>query len=146
MIEKVDESLLLPLLSEPSSDPEMIETALLLKIWVQQRRHRKKWKQRIYHLASLRVKERCSHHLLKSSPNHLWVTCPRASCSWLFRPSLMSARHSQGWHSWTTKVDCTVIFVAGGPSQYKFPEKLADHDHPHAGPSVLWPGGPATTP
>ncbi len=35
--EEVDESgevLLLPLLSEPSSDPEMIETALLLKIWV----------------------------------------------------------------------------------------------------------------
>ncbi len=36
-IEEVDESgevLLLPLLSEPSSDPEMTETALLLKIWV----------------------------------------------------------------------------------------------------------------
>ncbi len=35
--EEVDESgevLLLPLLSEPSSDPEMTETALLLKIWV----------------------------------------------------------------------------------------------------------------
>ncbi len=36
-IEEVDESgevFLLPLLTEPSSDPEMIETALLLKIWV----------------------------------------------------------------------------------------------------------------
>ncbi len=35
--EEVDESgevLLLPLLSEPSSDPEMTETALLLKMWV----------------------------------------------------------------------------------------------------------------
>ncbi len=44
-------------------------------------------KQRIYHPALLRGKERCSHHLLKSSPNHLRVARPRASCSWLCRPS-----------------------------------------------------------
>ncbi len=68
--EEVDESgevLLLPLLSEPVSSGRK--------------------KQRIYHPALLRGKERCSHHLLKSSPNHLRVARPRASCSWLWRPS-----------------------------------------------------------
>ncbi len=82
-IEEVDESgevLLLLLLFESSSNPEMIETALLFKIWG---RNRNKRKQRIYHSASLRGKDRCSHHLLKSSPNHLRVARPRASCSWL---------------------------------------------------------------
>ncbi len=76
--------MLLPLLSESSSDPEMMKTALLFKIWG---RNKKKKKQRIYHPASLLGKDLCSHHLLKSSPNHLWVACPRASCSWLFHPS-----------------------------------------------------------
>ncbi len=91
--EEVDESgevLLLPLLSEPSSDPEMTETALLLKMWVPLAAGpaaEQKEKQRIYHPALLRGKERCSHHLLKSSPNHLRVARPRASCSWLCRPS-----------------------------------------------------------
>ncbi len=68
--EEVDESgevLLLPLLSEPVSSGRK--------------------KQRIYHPALLRGKERCSHHLLKSCPNHLRVARPRASCSWLCRPS-----------------------------------------------------------
>ncbi len=69
----------------------MIETALLLKIWVPlavgPAAEQKEREQRIYHPALLRGKERCSHHLLKSSPNHLRVARPRASCSWLCRPS-----------------------------------------------------------
>ncbi len=61
--EEVDESgevLLLPLLSEPSSDPEMTETALLLKIWVLFGNRRTKL--RIYHPALLRGKEQCSYN------------------------------------------------------------------------------------
>ncbi len=40
--------------------------------------NRNKREQRIYHPALLRGKERCSHHLLKSSSNN--IACSRASC------------------------------------------------------------------
>ncbi len=91
--EEVDESgevLLLPLLFEPSSDLEMTETALLLKIWVPlaagPAAEQKEKNKGFTTPALLRGKERCSHHLLKSSPNHLRVARPRASALGIAAP------------------------------------------------------------